>query len=1176
MSSRSLRASETGIQRARQALARRNLIQKSLAEEGLASWSTINNFFNGKVVLRSIFLEICHRLDLDWEAIAETPSVSDDDDIESPPPPKQDDSAPFPPQFSAIQQLSTAYREALTPRILERIPRSVVQDKYLGAIARGTETGLDRVIALIAPAGYGKSTILGHLYDELIQSSAGWVGLILCSHLHLPASPSANDLAISLGQGLSGELDSIVPLTQHLTQTHGRGVLLIDTIDLVINKSFVLAFATLLRQLLNTGTTIVFTCRDHEYNDFLEPTREKLLGVAQSVDRYTVPEFTTAEIRLAATTFFTHQAPYTPERGQAFADQILQLSADSRSLHQITQNPLLLALLCDLFAQDGHVPADLTVSKLYKRYWQEKIAYSRSDQSHFAALAVEKDRFCLTLARSLFARSQEKLCESAYEDDLEIEFTPPIIAARNDLFSEGVLDRLPSTKLHFFHQTLLEYAIAYWLTRHSAQPQRDQLLESLRQPQATDNRTYWLPILRQHLTIVESEAEFEHLVSQLNPKDIGVFGTIAFAAVSRDRPDALLHLLPTALHLGEAHQRRLRQALESAPQFLIEGGWSIFITLLEQAEHTTAINTAKMLGLLLSRWWDKLGQRLPELLEAVARRDSSVNRQVHQADDRTLLLGWLLQPCLPLLQKHPDLSLLAALRSYYPLLGHNSTGIAVIILHQAETVPLEARQDFLYQLMAQDVPNDRAMGDTLAEFVALCLPALISYSPDWPSWSAILERQYLKGWDSVLARSVGRCAGRDDDLLSTLLHNWQQSRSDLLRRHFIAVGEVLQQGKAETVVQFLTHQSVSALDPNWFRALLPFLSYQAATFSPDHQEQLAQWLQQTDTTDSLLLLFDALATDSPTARSLLERRIAQLPAQKQASYRVRLLRFQPIDHHPPLKTLDKSAQQLLLQHYQKQAPICATARGRLLEACQSDLKHIATQASQTLDQLPHGSLTVVQVLPLLQSRFAGVRVKALQAIAAITQPGALLTEADFVHICTVLQAEDNQAVVRPLCELVSRWVKAMRQVPPAVAGAIGTIPARLMAQGTFEGGTGRVVIDALKGIAQSEDSRLDPLQVSHWLRDLLRAIDLIKIPHGEMEMIDLLSAGDRHDPQLLPTLVREDCPELATRRWFRNLYAVIRAIRRVEGPTSELLDQILSSPWCVSEVRGIILEVRGA
>lgn len=601
------------------------LTQKAIAtERGIASWSTVNNFFNGKPVDRLIFQEICNLLDLDSQTV-----------IDSPEPPQP--LAPTPTDsgtlLDQVQRYSHSARTALTPRILHRIPRTVVREKYLPAIQRGLSEQ-QRIIPIIAPAGYGKSTVLGDLYDGLTQTETGWVGLVLCSTLSLsmsymhfvsysfvastfampgqvPSSYSADNPSVhqqsliddAFGKGLCGDNRGLVEVITELAQGHGRGVLLIDTLDLLINRDFVPTFRLLLEQIAHQGVTVVFTCRDHEYNNFLEPIPERLLGLAQRVDRHVVPTFSPDEIRLAVNTFVGKLDLAQSIQGQTFADNILALSADNRSLQDIIQNPLLLALLCDLFAKEGQVPPDLTVSKLYQRYWQEKVTYSRVDNSGLVPLALEKDKLCLTIAQTLFSLSQNRLYESIYRDELEIEFTKPVLEAYNDLLSEGVIEHLPSGKLHFFHQTLLEYAIAYWLTRASSHPQRDQLIEQLSRP---DTTAHWLPVIRQYLTIVDSEAEFTAVVEQLDLSQLGLFGTVAYAAASRERPDALVRLLPTALAMGPDYQHLLYQALEVASYPLIEASCPVLVSLLSEGTDEVVVNTTKAIASLLKRWPDRL------------------------------------------------------------------------------------------------------------------------------------------------------------------------------------------------------------------------------------------------------------------------------------------------------------------------------------------------------------------------------------------------------------------------------------------------------------------------------------------------------------------------------------------------------------------------------------------
>lgn len=1173
----SLAASEPGIQLAKLALKRRSLTQKALVNErGIASWSTVNRFFNGKPINRNIFIDLCNELDLNWEEVVIQPNEATDQV-----------SVRHTPSvlLNSVLQCAIATRKALSPRILEPIPRSVIQHKYLPAIDRGVTGGHQRIISIIAPAGYGKSTILGNLYDELIHSKCEWVGLALCSNLRIDVMPSTQSLAIALGETISGTQTSILEITEHLTNHHGRGVLLIDTLDLVISRGFVSAFNPLLRSLLDLGVTIVFTCRDHEYNDFLEPTREKLAGIAERVDRHSVPGFTSAEIREAAETFFHKREPDSPDHGRTFADNILALSADNRSLLDITQNPLLLALLCDLFAEDGNVPPDLTVSKLYQRYWAEKIAHSRVDDSRSSLLAIEKDNLCLAIARSLFHLSIEKLCESAYRDELDIQFTETTATAYDDLLSEGVLDRLPSQKIHFFHQTLLEYAIAYWLTRRAAQAQRDQLLVNLREPEASYQRTYWLPILRQHLVIVDSEEEFEALVNQLNTDDMGIFGAVALAAASRQRSTALLNLLPTALKRGEAHQRRLRQALESASRPMIEESWEILLSLLEQAEHATAANTAQMVGALLSRWWQLLKTRLPETLDKIAQRQLSVNHQVHQdKDDRSLLFGWLLQPCLLLLREQPDPDLLETLRNHYTILGYK-TCAAVIGLHRLPSVSISSQQLLLAQMLRFAVPNDAELEKEITTFVVAQLPLQLTQvpSPLGSHWSDILYNVFPKGWDIIQARAVGQWATQHSTVLAKILEDLCTGETHQFRRNFIAIDEAIRHGASPIVTQLLVKTPIQDLSSIHFTALARFIKSISSALAPTDQEWLAQWLQPfaEEYTQDLLPIFDALADHSPTARQSTSALIERLPLLEQVEYRVKQLRFLPTDQHPLLETFDKPAQLWLARYYRVIADSDSAALDRLLTASQSKFKDVAVASCYDLDKLS-ASLAIAQMLPLLKSRFPGVRSSGLSVIKVMNYKFSSVDDSvrsvnslALTNICTILMQEDNQVVARVLCELVSAWVRKHQQVPSLISEAICGITPRLVARNSFDGGIARVMISALKAIAQTEATNLDPQFLSRGTRDLLLSINIIKVQNSEAEMIDLLSAVCRLNQFFLAEIVLEDCPILSQQQWLRNVYAVIKTIRRVEGQGSTLLDEILSSDWCTAEIRSIILEVRG-
>ncbi|WP_448265406.1 hypothetical protein [Nostoc sp. DSM 114159] len=74
MSRRSLSCSPEGIQKAKRALIRCSLTQKALAEDLQVTRQPIGKFFTGKPVDRNLFVQICDRLDLEWEELVTEPA----------------------------------------------------------------------------------------------------------------------------------------------------------------------------------------------------------------------------------------------------------------------------------------------------------------------------------------------------------------------------------------------------------------------------------------------------------------------------------------------------------------------------------------------------------------------------------------------------------------------------------------------------------------------------------------------------------------------------------------------------------------------------------------------------------------------------------------------------------------------------------------------------------------------------------------------------------------------------------------------------------------------------------------------------------------------------------------------------------------------------------------------
>ncbi len=1069
-------------------------------------------------------------------------------------------------------------REALDPHVLPRIERAIVSDKLIPAVLRGVRDSRQRVVCIVGPAGYGKSTILGTMYDDLVREGISWVSLVRCNDIALGFENSVEGLDQALGEAASGRRGSIAQIARVVAQVRGRGVLLIDTLDLLLSERLVAPLRGVLLRLAETGTTVVLTCRDFEYNAFLEPSTDKLPGLSTSIDRYNVPPFSTEEVKLAAIAFVNSQPELSQQtRNETFANGIVRLSTDNRPLQEITHNPLLLGMLCELFGRDGSVPRDLSVNRLYAEYWRRKVTASRK-HGPGSAVAMRKEQYCLRIARALYQLSDDRLLESLYESDLDTHLDETLAAARAELLSDDVLDYVQQTgRTRFFHQTFLEYAIARWLVTESGKPERDALFGRVR---SAESGIHWWPIVRQVLTSVE-EGEFDRLVDILDLSRIEAFRSAALAAAARLEGNRVSRLLSLALTLGSQHQKALFLALHSTASVVRRETWHAILLLLEHGDSTTASRLAQAVGELLQRSDLPLDHGLDSAMAAIERRPAETS--VERARSREIMWGWMVRSCMSLLQSAVDVKALEVLRQRYASFGIR-TQLSVVLLHLALGVPRGAVRELLAIIVGRPLPTElrQAASDLLERFERA--RAAEEHDALVPMSIKGLHGLLSDGWSEVMAGVLGRLACDQPDLLSELVQNLllpDNRRPDL---ELQALREVIRQGAAHKVLALILESPLEHVLESRFVLVSTLVSEIARAERFIDADGIARRLQNiaVKAPEVFARAYAALTDRSELARKIVPELVAALPVDRRAPTVTRIIRELPAETveilAPELGRFLATAESDRAQNIASIRLFGALGRASreavsaLVERCASSSMKVALAAGSRLVLLvgSENKLSPSDLLSLAQSRFQGVRLHWLEALSRMLELRQPFSEQDLVAACKAAVFERSDPVVRLLLSLVANWVRENGRAPGASAEVVGAIALRLVGRGQVESGMLRSLIIALKTIAQTEELGLQ-LQLRLWTVALIRSTDLRRGHGAEPQAIDLLSALARLDPTFLGVLVAD-----SSSFPVGNLRALVLAIRRVDGVRSPLLDEVLGAPWCDSDTKALVLGWRGA
>jgi len=406
MAKPSLKASETGLQLAKQALMRAQWSQKVLSETIGCSRQPVTNFFNGKAIEQTIFIRVCDRLGLDWQAIAgfaEAPGssvnaagavgVGLDALVQSL---RQHLHASIEERCGTMRILDMAHPVGINAiytdvnileqitgrrhRQLEDLLQELNPDDFdhlgLSQVTEERMPGLDAVqqyhrLILLGKPGAGKTTFLKYLAIQCNQGQfeVQCVPIFVTLREFAEAPNQPNLLSYisrrdSYAQHCVPEADNPWPNSFYQVLAHGRALILLDGLDEVRAEHY----TRVLREIREFSKEFrdnhfVMTCRIAAW----EYTFEKFTEVE-------IADFDNEQIAMFAANWFRDKLVKP-------AALLTSLQTHSR-LQELAASPLLLTMLCLTFEETGECPRNR--AELYKeginvllRKWDAKRGIQR-------------------------------------------------------------------------------------------------------------------------------------------------------------------------------------------------------------------------------------------------------------------------------------------------------------------------------------------------------------------------------------------------------------------------------------------------------------------------------------------------------------------------------------------------------------------------------------------------------------------------------------------------------------------------------------------------------------------------------------------------------------------------------------------------------------------------------
>jgi len=1084
-------------------------------------------------------------------------------------------------QLEQVVEIARETRSWLKPHVLPPIARAKAERYCVSSLRAAFDAESACVLGIVGQAGYGKTTVLGAVYDKLVERGIPWTLLIRCSDLEPDELDSPNGLSMELGRAASRASIPISDVVQQLTASWGRGAVLLDTLDLILDTKLVLRLRYLLRDLMKSRCLVAFTCRDFEYDTYLNPVNKRLPDIGPHYDHYWVTQFSDSEAKEAILAYLEKEHQAVPERDrEAFTSRLLGLSADYRPLRDITHNPLLLAMLCELFGVERQVPADLTVSALYNLYWMDKIATSRRS-AEIPRLGPAKEYLCLRMAKAIFKASSERLRESLYRSDVVDPSDEISHIAWADLLSEGVIQQaFPLSNARFFHQTLLEYAIARWLATIEGESHRDELIRRATRQMQGQLRLQWWPVIRQFVSFADLE-DVDRLSHQLDLTRLDAFRSFSLGLAARQGPLIRGDLLPVALQNGTEHQRVLLQAAESLAPKDPKTAWTIAVCLLREGNMAVASEAAKAIGYFVDRLGSDRSRSIEEVFSAIEERFIGTSRKPAGQDQAGTLLGWVMESCVPVVAENRDYATLRLFRTRYASLGQKSRR-SIVRLHEEPYVPSKDVAELVSVMLSEPLPKIFH-----PHAVKLVARLLVDSKTDSTVRDSV-DRWYAGkgnlpvGWAPVLEGASGRASVGDPSLIRNLVRRAFTGRTEVGDNVVVPILQAIEGGAAEVVLDAMLDVDLEEVRETRISVISAVLRHVAATTAGAPSARVLTWLGPVAAShpEPVLPGIAAFVGRSSALDRYLIALLEKVPIRKRARYIIDVTREAKGRLDPdfasqlelllPKPLLDATAYVALIRLLAVQAVTRIDAVPRMLELALYRSDPVALEASRHLRELARtrSGPSVAQLNQLGKSLIVGVRMNWLAGVEAATS-SMTPSDTDLLEMASLLQSEDSEPVVQAFRSLVIRLRDLFPRFPAELGRRLLELSVRWAIREGLPGGVRRSGLAILRAVADRADDDL-LRRVESAALEVLKCVDVRKLTDGEIQTINLVSAVARKSAPFLMRIL-----DLGPAVQQANWRPVVIAIRRVQGPGSHILDQIMEASWCPTDAKGQILGFRG-